>query len=148
MGALLAALALPLSAVAAGSAQAVTPAQHHPRAAGTTYYVDAESGNDSASGRNESAAWKSLARASQLTLGPGDQLLFKSGQRWKGRLDVQGAGAVGAPALVGSYGSGAKPVIEGGGTTDVAVKLNNVHDFTLDGLEVTNWSDGTTPAPV
>lgn len=145
IGALLAALALPLSAVAAGPAQAAAPAKAHPRAAGTTYYVDAEAGDDARSGKNQAAAWKSLARASQLTLGPGDRLLFKAGQRWKGRLDVQGAGTAGSPAFVGSYGSGAKPLIEGAGTTDVAVKLNNVHDFTLDGLEVTNWSDSTTP---
>ncbi|MFJ3127756.1 discoidin domain-containing protein [Streptomyces sp. NPDC093108] len=145
VGALLAALALPLSAVAAGPAQAASPDRPPLRTVGTTYYVDAESGDDGASGLDAAAAWKSLARASQLTLGPGDRLLFKSGQRWKGRLDVQGAGAAGAPAFVGSYGSGAKPLIEGGGTTDVAVRLNNVHDFTLDGLEVTNWSDSTTP---
>ncbi|MFF3395924.1 right-handed parallel beta-helix repeat-containing protein [Streptomyces sp. NPDC002669] len=144
IGVLLAALVLPLPAVAAGPAQAA-PAPHRDRAVGTTYYVDAASGNDDASGRNEAAAWKSLARASQLTLGPGDRLLFRAGQRWKGRLDVRGAGAVGNPAFIGSYGSGAKPLIEGGGTTDVAVRLDNVHDLTLDGLEVTNWSDSTTP---
>ncbi|MFF8614027.1 right-handed parallel beta-helix repeat-containing protein [Streptomyces sp. NPDC015350] len=144
IGVLLAALALPLPAVAAGPAQAA-PVPHRDRAVGTTYYVDAASGDDDASGRNEAAAWKSLARASRLTLGPGDRLLFKAGQRWKGRLDVRGAGAVGNPAFVGSYGSGAKPLIEGGGTTDVAVRLENVHDLTLDGLEVTNWSDSTTP---
>ncbi|MFB7850306.1 right-handed parallel beta-helix repeat-containing protein [Streptomyces sp. NPDC056053] len=144
IGVLLAALALPLPAVAAGPAQAA-PVPHRDRAVGTTYYVDAASGDDDASGRNEAAAWKSLARASRLTLGPGDRLLFKAGQRWKGRLDVRGAGAVGNPAFVGSYGSGAKPLIEGGGTTDVAVRLENVHDLTLDGLEVTNWNDSTTP---
>ncbi|MFE7619502.1 right-handed parallel beta-helix repeat-containing protein [Streptomyces sp. NPDC057496] len=144
IGVLLAALVLPLPAVAAGPAQAA-PVPHRDRAVGTTYYVDAASGNDDASGRNEAAAWKSLARASQLTLGPGDRLLFRAGQRWEGRLDVRGAGAVGNPAFVGSYGSGAKPLIEGGGTTDVAVRLDNVHDLTLDGLEVTNWSDSTTP---
>ncbi|MFD0623156.1 hypothetical protein ACFQ2K_10405 [Streptomyces sanglieri] len=90
IGALLAALALPLSAVAAGPAQAAAPAKPNPRAAGTTYYVDAEAGDDARSGKNQAAAWKSLARASQLMLGPGDRLLFKAGQRWKGRLDVQG----------------------------------------------------------
>ncbi|MGW2181306.1 hypothetical protein ACWCXX_25045 [Streptomyces sp. NPDC001732] len=56
-------------------------------AAGITHYVDAVSGNDDASGRNETASWKSLARASRLTPGPGDRLLFRAGQRWKGRLD-------------------------------------------------------------
>ncbi|GAA3467671.1 discoidin domain-containing protein [Nonomuraea roseola] len=114
-------------------------------AVGTTYYVDAASGSDANSGQGESAAWKSLAKAGQLVLGPGDKLLFKAGQRWQGQLVIKGAGAAGSPALVGSYGSGARPVIEGQGQVDAAVKLTNVHDLTLDGLEVTNWSNGTTP---
>ncbi|MFE3449931.1 discoidin domain-containing protein [Nonomuraea sp. NPDC059194] len=114
-------------------------------AVGTTYYVDAAAGDDANSGQSTSAAWKSLAKANQLTLGPGDRLLFKAGQRWQGQLAIKGAGAPGSPALVGSYGTGAKPVIDGQGQVDVAVKLTNVHDLTLDGFEVTNWSDGTTP---
>ncbi|MEV4167608.1 discoidin domain-containing protein [Nonomuraea dietziae] len=125
---LLVALALPLSA---------TPARAE---AGTTYYVDAESGDDSASGTGEASAWKSLARAGRLTLGPGDRLLFRAGQRWSGQLTVQGAGQPGRPALVGSYGTGARPVIDGQGRFDAAMRVSNVHDFVVDGLEVTNHS--------
>ncbi|MFE3449930.1 discoidin domain-containing protein [Nonomuraea sp. NPDC059194] len=113
-------------------------------AAGKTYYVDAESGDDAASGTGESSAWKTLAKASALTLGPGDRLLFKAGQRWSGQLTVQGAGRPGRPALVGSYGTGAKPVIDGQGRFDVAMRISNVHDFVVDGLEVTNDSDDTS----
>ncbi|NRQ33658.1 hypothetical protein HII36_17635 [Nonomuraea sp. NN258] len=116
----------------------------HAAEPGTTYYVDAESGDDTAAGTGASTAWKSLARASALTLGPGDRLLFKSGQRWQGQLLIKGAGSPGAPALVGSYGTGPKPVIDGQGTVDAAVRISDVHDFTVDGLEVTNHSADTS----
>ncbi|WP_327087021.1 right-handed parallel beta-helix repeat-containing protein [Nonomuraea sp. NBC_01738] len=113
-------------------------------AAGATYYVDAVAGSDANSGQSESAAWQSLAKASALTLGPGDRLLFRAGQRWQGQLSVKGAGAPGSPALVGAYGTGAKPIIDGAGQVDIAIKLTNSHDLTLDGFEVTNWSNSTT----
>ncbi|NUR82747.1 MAG: hypothetical protein HOY71_01520 [Nonomuraea sp.] len=113
-------------------------------ASGTTFYVDAVAGDDAAPGTSESAAWKSLARASALTLGPGDRLLFRAGQRWQGRLEIRGAGSPGSPALVGSYGEGAKPVIDGQGRGDAAVRISDVHDLTVDGLEVTNHSADTS----
>ncbi|WP_214322475.1 discoidin domain-containing protein [Nonomuraea sediminis] len=124
---------------------ALLPAVPAHAAAGTTYYVDAVAGSDANSGTSSASAWQSLAKASQLTLGPGDRLLFRAGQRWSGQLTVRGAGTAGSPAFVGAYGTGAKPIIAGEGTVDAAVKVSNVHDLTVDGLEVTNWSNGTTP---
>ncbi|MGW4407432.1 discoidin domain-containing protein [Nonomuraea sp. NPDC004702] len=117
---------------------AATPAQ---AATGTTYYVDASAGNDAADGSSPATAWRSLDKASELRLGPGDRLLFRAGQRWTGRLTLKGAGAPGDPATVGSYGQGAKPLIEGGGLDGAAVTIADVHDFVVDGLQVTN-SDG------
>ncbi|GGS82997.1 discoidin domain-containing protein [Nonomuraea spiralis] len=118
--------------LAAPSAQAAT---------GTTYYVDATAGNDAADGSSPATAWRSLDKAGDLALGPGDRLLFKAGQRWSGRLTLKGAGTPGNPATVGSYGQGAKPLIEGGGLTGAAVTISDVHDFVVDGLQVTN-TDG------
>ncbi|MFI6815912.1 discoidin domain-containing protein [Nonomuraea sp. NPDC050328] len=129
-------------ALLAMMASFATPA--HARAAGTTFYVDAESGDDTAAGTSRTTAWKSLAKAGTLRLGPGDRLLFRAGQRWQGRLLLQGAGAPGAPALVGSYGEGPKPVIDGQGLVESAVRISDVHDFTVDGLEVTNYSADTS----
>ncbi|RJL34012.1 hypothetical protein D5H75_05675 [Bailinhaonella thermotolerans] len=132
-------------ALLAATAPLATPAHAGTAAAaGTTYYVDAASGDDAAAGTSEAAAWKSLARASRTALGPGDKLLFRAGQRWTGQLTVTGAGAPGSPALVGSYGSGAKPVIDGQGQVDAAVRVSNVHDLTVDGLEVTNLGADTS----
>lgn len=123
---------------------ALLPAVPAHAAAGTTYYVDAVAGSDANSGTSSGSAWQSLAKAGQLTLGPGDRLLFRAGQRWSGQLTVQGAGTAGSPAVVSSYGDGAKPVIDGQGRFDAAVRISNVHDFIVDGLEVTNYSDDTS----
>ena len=81
---------------------------------GRTYYVDSASGNDSNSGTSESAAWRSLGRASSFTLSPGDRLLFKRGGAWSGTLTISESGTSDKPVFVGSYGSGALPVIQGG----------------------------------
>ncbi|MCX6997486.1 MAG: hypothetical protein NTV49_10475 [Kiritimatiellaeota bacterium] len=45
--------------------------------AAATYYVSQSSGNDASDGNSPSTAWKTLARASQLSYAPGDKILLK-----------------------------------------------------------------------
>ena len=45
---------------------------------GTTYYVDARDGNDTADGKTEDTAWKSFDRVNSKTFLPGDKILLKS----------------------------------------------------------------------
>jgi hypothetical protein len=131
------ATAVLLSAVAL----AVVPSTAH--AAQTTYYVD-PAGSDAATGTSASTAWQSLSKVNAQTFKPGDRVLFKDGGTWTGQLALHGSGRVGLPITVASYGTGAKPVIAGNGTTVSAVLLSNEHDVTIDGLEVTNSNgDGT-----
>lgn len=47
------------------------------QAAGTTYYVDAERGDDSNSGTSEGRPWATIDKANTLDLNPGDRLLFR-----------------------------------------------------------------------
>ena len=51
---------------------------------GTTYYVDSQSGDDSNSGTNINAPWKSLNKVTETTFSPGDRILLKSGSVWNG----------------------------------------------------------------
>src|SRR5581483_6162853 len=81
-------------------------------AAGTTYYVDCAAGSDSAAGTSELAPWRSLSRASQATLLPGDSLLLRRGCTWTGPLTARWSGTPAQPILVGAYGTGALPVIQ------------------------------------
>ncbi|TYP74868.1 DUF7594 domain-containing protein [Paenibacillus methanolicus] len=103
-------LASPIAAEAAWSPQPVA-------AAGTTYYVDSAAGNDGNAGTSEGAAWKSLSKVNGTTFGPGDRILFKSGGSWTGQLWPKGSGAAGSPIVIDKYGTGAKPSINGGGSS-------------------------------
>ncbi len=56
----------------------------------TTYYVDASSGNDGASGTSKSQAWRSINKVNFASLNSGDTVLFKGGQTFGGELKVYG----------------------------------------------------------
>jgi len=81
-------------------------------AAATSYYVDCNGGDDSNSGQQPSQAWRSLARANQATLSPGDYLLLRRGCTWTGPLNAGWSGTSAAPITIESYGSGALPTIQ------------------------------------
>jgi hypothetical protein len=76
----------------------------------------------------------------------GDSVLFERGSTCKGKLTPKGSGADGAPIVFGSYGSGAKPTIAGGGTgmETATITLKNQAYVTLQDLHVTNRGTSTT----
>ncbi|MGA4992545.1 cadherin-like beta sandwich domain-containing protein [Nonomuraea bangladeshensis] len=128
--------ALTATALAPPTAAAATT---HAAAAGTTYYVDATGGDDTASGLDETHAWKSLAKVNATTFQPGDRILLRAGQRWTGQqLWPKGSGASGAPITVDRYGEGAKPRIDAAGQVGDAVRLFNQEFWTIRNLEVSN----------
>ncbi len=120
-----------------------------------TYYIDAVNGNDSNDGKSEGKAWKSLYKASSLQLGAGGKVLLKAGCTWNNeKLMVKNArGTKANPVIVGKYGDGKNPVINGNGSKwldsqnrsnlkkeDVAaVHIQNSQFITIENLEVTNW---------
>jgi hypothetical protein len=55
-------------------------------ASAATYYVDAMKGNDNASGTGISQPWRTLSRAQQAKLQPGDRLLLAAGMQHQGQL--------------------------------------------------------------
>ena len=98
-----------------------------------TYYVDAENGDDSNDGTSPETAWKTLAKASSIRqLKEGGSILLKAGSVWNGeQLTVRNAqGTEANPVVIGSYGDGAKPVINGNGANwdaDTKEELAAVH---------------------
>lgn len=78
--------------------------------AATTYYVSQSTGNDANDGFH--APWKTLTRASQITYTDGDQLLLKCGDTWTDGLELKGNGSAANPAVVSSYGTGRRPIID------------------------------------
>jgi hypothetical protein len=97
--------------------------------AAQTYYVDAVAGSDAADGATPGTAWQSLEKVNTAKLGPGDSVLFRCGQIWRGSLKPQ-SGAAGTPVTYGGYGEGAKPALLG------SVAANSPADWTCVGDDI------------
>ncbi|MEO6915652.1 MAG: hypothetical protein ABI151_08405, partial [Chitinophagaceae bacterium] len=79
-----------------------------------TYYVSLEGSNQN-DGLSIDHALKSLGRVNQIlkSLKPGDSLLFRRGDRFHGALTLAASGSALAPIVIGAYGNGPAPVING-----------------------------------
>ena len=110
----------------------------------STYYVS-DSGNDNNSGTAPEQAWRSLKKASSVTLKPGDSLLLECGSVWDEPLFPKGEATKDAPVILGSYGEGKKPLINGNGVSGLhnggTVSLYNQSYWTIQDIEVTNMSE-------
>jgi hypothetical protein len=102
------------------------------------YYVNAESGNDSNSGKSPAKAWASLHKVNQATFQPGDKILFKTGTIYYGQLEPKGSGSKEKPILINYYGTGKKPAIHGEGEQLHTLLLHNVEYWEIRNLEITN----------
>ncbi len=84
-------------------------------AQGGRYYVDSASGSDANTGASPDQAWKTFAPVHRAALQPGDAVLLRRGGQWAGPLRLAASGGQGRPIVVGAYGEGAAPVIDGAG---------------------------------
>jgi len=103
-------------------------------AATTTYYVDCTAGNDSNAGTSASTAWKSVNRANQAALNPGDQLLLKRGCTWSQQLKAKWNGTASQLITIGAYGSGALPKLQNNKDGNVRItgsyqKIENMQTY-------------------
>lgn len=82
---------------------------------GSTYYVDAVSGNDTNNGTSTSSAWKTINRlnTAATTFSPGTMVCFKRGGTYPGTIQLPVSGTQSAPIVYNAYGSGSAPVISG-----------------------------------
>ena len=111
----------------------------------TTYYVDAQNGNDATSGTSTSNAWKTLTKVNSFTFPAGSEIRFKAGGIWYGQLHPKGSGAAGAVNKIDRYGSGNAPIIDGQGTASKPpVYLYNQQYWEIRNLEIIN-TDGGSP---
>jgi hypothetical protein len=103
-------------------------------AVGARYYVDCHATKPGDGTRRH--PWSSLADANAVLLSPGDRLLLRRGTTCAGPLAPTGAGDADAPVVVGGWGRGSRPRIEG--APEDAVLLRNTSHMVLRDLEVTN----------
>jgi hypothetical protein len=112
--------------------------------AAATYYVDSVAGSDRNTGAAPTASWQTLAKVNAARLRPGDRVLLKAGAVWRGQLAPASSGTPAAPIVIGRYGKGPRPRIDGAGEAEDAVRLYNVECMEVRDLEITNT--GSAPA--
>ncbi|MBR5024500.1 MAG: hypothetical protein IKX48_05495 [Victivallales bacterium] len=81
-------------------------------ATAATYYVDAEHGDDKAAGTSAATAWRSISRVNVQAFKPGDTILFKRGNIFRGPTLQLASGEPGNPVTYSAYGEGHKPIIQ------------------------------------
>ncbi|WP_051845657.1 right-handed parallel beta-helix repeat-containing protein [Streptomyces globisporus] len=104
-------------------------------AAGSVTYVDCS--RATAGDGSQAAPFNSIGQANARTYGPGDTLAFAAGTTCTGALAPRGSGTAAAPIDLTGYGTGALPVIDGGGAPN-AVSLTNQDHWRISGLKLTN----------
>jgi hypothetical protein len=110
----------------------------------TTYYVDSAFGEDANRGNRAGSPWQTLEKVNATEFRPGDRILFRSDSVWRGQLAPKSSGVEGKPIVIGRYGRGQRPRMDGDGSVEDAIRLYNVQYIELRNLEVTNH--GAQPA--
>ena len=115
---------------------------------GTAYYIDPDTGDDNNSGLTPQKAWRSLEKAKDMTLAPGEKLLLKRGATYNGQLEICGRGTPAQPVTIATYGDKAlpQPCIVGQDVSLYAVRIYNSEYLTLRDLEIVNT--GKHPLPM
>ncbi|WP_406864315.1 right-handed parallel beta-helix repeat-containing protein [Streptomyces sp. HUAS MG47] len=104
-------------------------------AVASTTYVDCS--RSAAGDGSQAAPFNSIGQANGRTYAPGDTLAFASGTTCTGSLAPKGSGTPTAPITLTRYGSGALPVIDGGGAAN-AVSLTDQDHWRISDLKLTN----------
>ena len=107
-------------------------------AADGSYFVDCSATANGTGTRN--SPWNSLdaVTAPGGAFAPGDSIRLKAGTACAGSFTATGSGTAARPIVLGSYGIGAKPIINGGGSVEAPVTVRDVSYWTVAGLELTN----------
>ena len=92
---------------------------------GTTYFIDASGGNDANDGITEQTAWQTLSKVNSYPFAPGENVLFKRGERWRGSLTIPSSGTADMPIVFGAYGDGPLPIIDATALTAGWTALGN-----------------------
>ena len=89
-------------ALAAAHRERISALPDTERGTGTTYYVSTD-GDDTADGMSEATAWKTLSQPSTAPLAPGDTVLFRRGDLFRGSVTCREG------VTYAAYGTGEKP---------------------------------------
>jgi hypothetical protein len=101
------------------------------------------SGNDNNNGLSPSTPWATIAKIQsfQASFVPDDHINFQAGGLWLEMLSLTSfQGSSGHPIVITTYGSGARPIIDGSSTRTTCINaISGTHKFfTIDGFECRN----------
>ncbi|NDV61670.1 hypothetical protein G0Q06_04330 [Puniceicoccales bacterium CK1056] len=103
------------------------------------YFLDAEDGNDLNDGTSPETAWRTLGKLNTVDFGPGDVILFKAGSVFTGSFFLIGDGTPEEPIVLGAYGTGPKPRLEGGPNDSEVIFLTGNSGVEFRDLEISNY---------
>ncbi len=110
---------------------------------GATYYVS-NSGVDSNPG-TQAAPWRTYTKVAEAALNPGDTVYFARGETFYVNTTYgfgpTKSGTSDKPITYDAYGSGALPIISGGGTNMYAMGINGASYSTFNNLHFTAATD-------
>ena len=112
---------------------------------GKTYYISSSRGNDENDGLSEDTPFKTLTKVSQLELKPGSKLLLRASDVWQRQMLMpKGSGTREKPIVIGTFGTGAKPIISPGysNNTIYGIRIVNGSGYEIRGLEIMNCYGG------
>lgn len=137
------------AAVLAAACGAASPVESAAGAIMDVRYVSSSLGDDRNDGRSPAQAWKTLAKVSAQTFGPGATIRLRRGDRWNEALIPRGSGdPAGRWITVEPYGpaSAPKPTIERRGARgrdrDWAIKLVDLEAWRFRDLRIRNAPTG------
>ena len=93
------------------------------------YYVDATNGSDLNNGTNENMPWKTIGKINDFKFLPGDKILFKRNEIWKGKLVVSCNGSLSSQLFFGAYSSGNMPKVGN-------IYINNKKYLTIENIDI------------
>ena len=102
--------------------------------AASLYYVSAK-GNDNASGKTVKNAWRTVQKVNRTKLRPGDKVVFRAGDTFRGNLSPTRSGRRGKPILYSSFGRGRAKLPDG-------VFLRSVSHVHIDELHIDGAGQG------
>jgi hypothetical protein len=116
------------------------------QAAGTTYYVNNQSGSgcsNTGPGTSTATPWCDFTNVNSHTFVAGDVIALARGATWTTPIHLTGTGTSTNWITLGAYGSGALPIIRGTNqATDRTVILTNPDYWKVQDLEVSNAGMG------
>lgn len=113
----------------------------------TDYYI-AANGSDNNNGTSPTTPFQTIAKLNTMVFKPGDTILFKRGDTFRGQLNIKQSGTASKPLTVTAYGHGALPDIRGSEYVNQwSLHKGRIYQAALDSSPVMVFHKGSLSLP-